>query len=632
MPAENTAESRTAAVDGEDRPPAPVTPGPDAGRQIRASGAVRERLLRALTGWLGDALAVAVLASAAVAHVFHWDLDRLRSPIGLGDLMYAYATAGAWSRGAPFGDDVLGFPAGMHLAYYPTGDLVHNALAGLLGQLTSDPFLPLNLVYVSSFPLTALAALWMLRVVGLRGPLAVVGALGLTTIPFHWLRPDHVYLSTMYTAVLAVVLALLVGSGQLGRAWRERRTVVLVATGVAVLLVGAGGIYYACFAVLLVAVAAVYRVFRGAGWRAFLGSLVPAGLVVAVLGATLLPGMLWVRAHPPLGEVAERLPVESVFYSGSLSLALLPTPLSDLPGAGLIARLANSVMTDAMAAPTSAGFLTWANAGSVFTMIAIAFVAVGALVIARRRARGASVGAAGEQAPLSLVLTLLTTAVLFFVPWGLGFVFAAFITPQIRGWERLVPVLFALVVAAAGVVWRDLGFTSRRVPWVTAVVLGVVVLLDSVTPYRAHLDGINAAAPVEAQAGREYADALNAAVPGECGVLQLPYVATPEVSDAVTLTAYGHFLPALTNPGKKWSFGAIKSTPDSVLPEEIGSVLQADEVDRLVDAGFCAVHVDTRGYFEQDLTTLLPDLELVLGPPVATGRDGTWLAYALPGR
>jgi phosphoglycerol transferase len=627
MPAENTAVSPTDRLLGDDAPgssdarPAPTT--------ARPAGRVR----RVLTGWFGEAVAVVLLSTAAVAHVFHWDLDRLRAPIGLGDLMYAYATASLWARGAPFGDDSLGFPAGMHLPYYPTGDLVHNALAGLLGQLTSDPFLPLNLVFVSSFPLTALAALWLLRVVGVRGPLAVVGALGLTTIPFHWLRPDHIYLATMYTAVLAVVLAVLVGSGRLGRVWHERRWPELVTTGVAVVLIGTGGIYYACFAVLLVAVAALYRAFRAPGWRAALRtavlSCVPAVLVVAVLGATLLPGVLWVRAHPPLSDVAERLPVESVLYSGSLSLALLPTPLSDLPGAGPLGELADAMMTDAQVAPTS-GFLTWANSGSVFTMICIAVVLVGSLVLARRRAAGRVVTDPAPVVRLSLVLTLLVGALLFFVPWGLNFLFATLVTPQIRGWERLIPVLFALVVAAAGVVWRDLRPRSPRVGWVTAGVLAVVVTLDSVTPYRAHLDGLLAAAPLEAAAGHAYAADLDAAVPGDCGVLQLPYVPAPEVPPVHELTAYGHFLAALTNPDKRWSFGAIKATPDSVLPEQIGSSVEPDEVDRLVDAGFCAVHVDTRGYFPQDLTTLLPDLEAMLGAPVATGRDGTWVAFALP--
>jgi hypothetical protein len=619
-------------------PPEPPAAPPRATRVRRGtrwSVAVR----RALRDWAGDAVAVLVLGVGMVAVVFRWDLDRLRAPLGLGDLLYAYATTSMWGRGAPFGDDGLGFPAGMHLPYYPTGDVVHNALAALFAQFTRDPFLPLNLVYATSFPLTALAALWLLRVVGVRGPLAVVAALGLTAVPFHWLRPDHVYLATMYTAVLAVVLALLVGSGRLGRAWRERRWPLLVATVVALVLLGTGGIYYACFAVLLVAVAALYRAFRGAAWRSVLMSLVPAVAVVLVLGASLLPSMLWVRAHPPIDEVAARLPVESVMYAGSLSLALLPAPGSDLPGAGVLGRVSEAAYADATAMPMS-GVLVWSNSGSVFTVLAVAFLTVGALVVAVRRARAAAVTEASQvprtadvpdRVSLSLVLTLLTAGVLFFVPWGLNFLFAFLVTPQLRGWDRMLPVLFALVVAGAGVVWRELRITAPVAVWGTAGVLAVVVLLDSVTPYRAHFDAVVAEGAAELREGRDFATTVNAAVPGECGVLQLPYVATPEAAYTEQLSAYAHFVPALTNPAKEWSFGAIAGTRDALLPEEIGSTVEPDEVGELEDAGFCAVQVDWRGYAPEDVESVQDELEALLGKPVATGRSGSWAAYALDG-
>ncbi|WP_158372184.1 hypothetical protein [Cellulosimicrobium cellulans] len=619
MPSQNTADRQV------------TTPARVPARDASARSSARDRARGMLLGWPGEALAVALLGSAMVAHAFRWDIDRLRAPLGMGDLLYAYATAHMWGRGAPFGDDSLGFPAGMHLPYYPTGDAVHNALAGFFAQFTQDPFLPLNLVLATSFPLTALAGLWLLRLVGLRGPLAVVAALGLTAIPFHWLRPDHVYLATMYPAVLAVVLALLVGSGQLARAWRERRVVVLGASAVAMLLVGAGGIYYACFAILLIACAALYRVFRGARWRVVLGSLIPAAIVTLVLGATLLPSALWAGAHPATGDVAQRYPVESVMYSGSLSMALLPTPFSDLPGAGALGDLAQSMYEQATLTPTS-GVLVWSNSGSVFTMIAIAFVAVGAFVVSRRRMRASRAPVEDEtgRVPLSLVLGLLVAAVLFFVPWGLNFLFSFLVTPQLRGWDRLVPVLFALVVAAAGVVWRDLGWsTGGRLAWGVSAVLAVVVVLDSVTPYRASYDALVDPGLSELAAGRTYAEALDAEVPEECGVLQLPYVATPEVADVEGLGNYEHLVPALTNPGKDWSFGAIKATPDSALPEEIGSRVEPEELDELRDTGFCAVHVDWRGYTAEEAVAVRTELDALLGDPVATGHGDDWSAYAL---
>lgn len=573
--------------------------------------------------------AVVGLSLLMVAVVFEGEFNRLRAALGYGDLLQAYSMSSMWANGSPFGDNSLGYPAGMHLPYFPTGDLAPNLLAAFFSNFTSDPFLPLNLVFVASFPATAVASLWLLRIVGVRGPMAVIGALGLTAIPYHWLRVEHVYLATMYAAVLGVALALLVGSGGLDRAWQKRRLPLLIATAIAVLLIGTGGIYYACFAILLVGLALVYRAFRGDRWKSILLSGIPAVAVTVVLGAVLLPGMLWARANPALGAVAERAPVESVEYTGALALAMLPAPFSDLPGVGLLTRFVESAYEQGSIIDTS-GVLWAANSGSFFTLILLMFLLVGSLVLARRRARALPEAPIATRVSLSLVLTLLGGALLFFIPWGLNYLFALTVTSQLRGWDRLIPVLFALLLAGAATVWRDLSSRWRtRTSWIVAAALTVVVALDSVTPYRLVFAEWSEFGMSERNAGLVYAQELNAEIPETCGVLQLPYVQYPEVPSVEALGNYAHLLPALTNPDKLWSFGAVKETPDSALPAEVGNDLNPAEVSELKDRGFCAVHVDWRGFAEADRPALLAALESDFGAPVASGHDGDWTAYKI---
>ena len=150
------------------------------------------------------------------------DPRRLLVPLGGGDLLPAYAAARVWSQGAPFGNASLGFPFGMDMRYYPTADVVQNLVAGLGTWLTGNPFLGLNTVFAASFPVTALAALWVFRIAGLGSPIRLVAAVALTFVPYHWYRLEHVHLGTMYSAVLGVGLALLVGNGTVERHSRER--------------------------------------------------------------------------------------------------------------------------------------------------------------------------------------------------------------------------------------------------------------------------------------------------------------------------------------------------------------------------------------------------------------------------
>jgi hypothetical protein len=52
-------------------------------------------------------------------------------------------------------------------------------------------------------------------------------------------------------------------------------------------------------------------------------------------------------------------------------------------------------------------------------------------------------------------------------------------------------------------------------------------------------------------------------------------------------------------------------------------------VERLREAGFCAVHVDTRGFTNDELPRVLRELEVRYGAPVAMGFDGEWLLYSI---
>jgi hypothetical protein len=226
---------------------------------------------------------------------------------------------------------------------------------------------------------------------------------------------------------------------------------------------------------------------------------------------------------------------------------------------------------------------------------------------------------------------MLATTLLFFIPWGLNFLFALTVTPQIRGWDRLVPVLLTLELALVALLWRQLGlWTSGVRAVVVATILSVVVLLDTVLPFRTFFQANSASGAIERDAGLAYAERLNEAIPERCGVLQLPYLAYPESGPREGLADYAHFMPGLTNPDKDWSFGAVVGTVESDWQRELGNDIAASDIDHLGDAGFCAVHVDRRGFTPEEFTALTAQLTDLLGEPVATGRGGDWTAYAIP--
>jgi phosphoglycerol transferase len=480
--------------------------------------------------------------------------------------------------------------------------------------------------------------LWVFRVAGLRWTWAVFASLALTFLPYHWYRFPHIYLATMYSMVLGVGLALLVGNGTVERRlrspgrWRFVAGLLLVAA-----VIGASGVYYACFTVLLCVTAILYRVLRGVRWRDAALSATPALAVTLALGAVLAPAMLYAWANPPLEPVAERDLAESVMYGGALVLALLPAPTSDIPGFGAVTDFSRDAVSSISGYPLSEVH-SYSNFGCVATVAALLVFAVGGLVLARRSAVGAATGggtfSTGREEPavsLGLVSLLLATTLLFFVPWGLSYLFSYVVTTDLRGWNRLVPVLFTLLFVGAGLVLQRLGGRLRPVgAGIVAVVALLLLVFDSVLPYRGVFTGFTKEGRAFGDAGNAYAAALNEAVPGNCGVLQLPYVAYPEVPPRGNMGDYEQLWAALTNPGKSWSFGAMKGTEASAWQKSLGGYVEAEDIAPLKAAGFCAVHLDRRGYSAAEGDWTIARLSELLGPPVAAGLKNQWLAFALP--
>ena len=584
-----------------------------------------------------DSVVTAALGAIIFVMGFGGDLRRLAGPLGSGDLLQAYATAKLWSDGMPFGDSSLGYPFGMELRYFPTSDALQNTLAGLISAIAQNPFVGLNTVYAFSFPLTALAALWVFRIVGVRGPIAIFSSLAFTAIPFHWLRLEHIYLGTIYSAVLGVGLAILTGTGSIERRLTGRRrwpTIVLL--GILSLVVATSGIYYACFTILLCFVALVYRLAHEPSWRGALLSAIPVMSIPVLLGAALTPAFLFERAHPALRPVANRQTIESVVYSGNLAFVLIPAPTTQLPGLkNLNARIENAFT---VANASGASGVHWhSNFGSLFTVLALALAGVGLFWSIRRRAHGSTSPAQADvvkpdtMASFGLVGMLLVTAVLFFVPWGLNVIFAALVTPQLRGWDRLVPVLLLLFFTAAMVAWRTMRLPQQGTRAVLIAVFCLVLLVfDSVLPYQANFAGAVSSGQGFLRSGEQYADALNTAIPGKCAMLELPYQPFPEEPNLLALPVYDGFWTALTNPNKKWTFGAMKGTIASEWERVLASDIDASAVSDLVAGGFCGIHVDRRGLTASEDVQVTKRLSTLLGQPVATGHGGDWATYALP--
>jgi phosphoglycerol transferase len=569
--------------------------------------------------WLETAV-TALLSLAIALLVFGPLAGDLNDALAEGDMLSTYVNIDTW-RGFAFASSThYGYPFGMDLNLFPTIDITQNTFASAVLLLSGSPFLGMNLLLVLSFPIVAVLAYFTIQLVGLRGPLAIALAISFTMIPYHFGRGlGHVYLATLYAAVTGVALALMIGNGQLTR-WLQgpRKVPVIVMLAVLVVVTAWSGVYYAAFALILGAAALLWRLIQRDNVKTLVVLAIPVAAIgiLAVIG--FLPSLLALNANPPFGSLGQRMPYESVILAGVLAMALFPAPTSTL---GLLQPYNNALLKAVGAAPALEN-TTLPNFGTIVTSGALVVFLVG-WAIAKR---------SDPRRPLYAYLAyLIVVVVLFFIPWGLNYFVAGIITPQIRAWNRLLPILLLLfILGGAAVLARTKFSRPSAVTIVASVAIIAVTITQGVLPFRTTYASSVQETQKTTTAARSYAAAINDAVPQDCAVLQLPYVGFPEQGPLPPeLNDYEHFWQPLTNPAKSWSYGVARNTAGSVWASQLPQVPTEVQIAVLADAGFCGIHLDRRGFARNNWNDVTGYLTTRLGRPAAVDLDGDWVFYAL---
>ena len=560
-----------------------------------------------------DPMLAALVAFAMSLPVVGYPLLYLGVPWGAGDLAAHYMNASAWSPFGVSGDVHFGFPDGIDLAYIPTIDHTQNAFAWIVTAISGNSFAGLNLLLVASFPLTAALTVTCLRLVSAQGYLAIALAVAYTFIPYHFDRGlSHLYPATMYAGVTGILLALWIGTGQRAtRRWHAPAIVLLI------LVTAWSGMYYAAFGIALTLTAVAWRWIRSdTGGHVARALLIPAAIAAATLLA-FLPGIVRLLTRPPLINLVERSPAESVTFAGNLAQLLTPYISRDIP---VLSAFTNT-LAESQEILGSAAESRVSGFGTFITTAALIVFLVGWAVRARRRL---------NTEPLGLIAMLILTSSLLFIPWGGGYLIAGYITPQLRAWNRLTPLLLLLLIVGAAAVLATTRWMDRPRSIIASVVIVVLVFASNVLPFRTmYASAVDNGRYLNVQLA-EYRTQLNAAIPTQCGVLQLPYMAFPENGIREPgLNDYEHAWQPLTNPGKLFSYGAVKGTQASVLAASLTDPPSRRQLDELRSRGFCTIHLDKRGYTEVAWQRVILMLGADLGPPVAEGLDGAWVAFRL---
>ncbi len=535
--------------------------------------------------------------------------------------------------GAPFQLEHYDFPQG--------GDGLQVFIVRVIGLVTDNPALIMNLYFLMTFALVAAVAHLVMRQLGFSTLISAAVATLYSLLPFHfWHGTPHIYRSGYFAIPVAALFIMWIG-GHAGGLWRQTgprwRDISLrwsrLGLGVfAIFIVGTTDTVAAAFAPTLAGVVGLIAVFRDRDPRPFIAGLAFGIGVIAMVIVANVGTFLYVQENGANDQTVQRDIAEQEIYALKLSRVVLP---SENHRIAALAELGQKPLESRIQS----------EGGQALGIIGVIGMVAGVLSLlrlSRRDSEGLDAASSdGESEPqdsansfgisratVSEQLALLRmagsinlTAIIFAVPGGLAFILTIAGFEEIRTWNRIIVYIgfFAFIGVAIGLTLLGQWLTTHHVPrWAQVGGLALVVGFGVFDQTPSKVSDADAVAEAWATDASFFA-AVEAELVEDADPMlyTLPNVPYPEPSRVTYSIDYQHARAILHTERLEVSYGAMRGRPESLwqLPFERLPVPVA--LDALAAIGFDGVYIDAWAVGAD-----LGRLEQILGDPgLSLGRN-----------
>jgi phosphoglycerol transferase len=480
--------------------------------------------------------------------------------------------------GAPFGSDIVDWPIGVSLPF---------AFTTLVVKATGQAGLALNLLWLAATALGAASAAWALRRLGHAADLALVLGIAYAFLPCGFYRnvgqADLVY---PLVPLLALASLRACGSGaprpEAGERWLTRAACVGQ---------GLSSPCYSLFATWLVLCGAALGWLSTRQWARLRSAAIVLALLVAGAAIPVVPTAVYRAEHGRNERLQPRLAAEADALGLSLRQVLLPIDDHPLPAwRGVASRMQAAFRDDAENATARLGTL-----GSLGFVLLIGVVfARGAGRAAGRAQAGAGDDALGPAAALTLAAVLLAQV------GGLGSLWSAVVSPDVRGYNRIVVFLAFYALHAVGVLLERPLDALRRLRLgglLCAVALSALLALvvaDQVP--RAYLATQRWSTAARFAEDAAFVSAVEARLPAGAMVFQLPHATIPlDLASRPPMEPYDPARAFIHSRRLRRSWGSLIGRAGD-WQAQLATLAPAAIARRAALAGFDGVWVDRWGY------------------------------------
>ncbi|MBV9946627.1 MAG: hypothetical protein JOZ69_07255, partial [Myxococcales bacterium] len=567
---------------------------------------------------------VSVTAAVLLLDLPHADL-RVPFDYGGDALLYALITKSVVDHGWFWHNPSVGVPDGLDFHDFPASahDSVHLLIIKAMSLFTGDWALLFNLYFLLGFPLIALSAAAVFRHFRVSDGPAVVGAVLYAFLPSRLIKGEgHIFMDVFYQVPLAILVLLWVLSDDppLARAPGESRgfsrwlpfevrrprswgSLLICALNASTCL------YYAFFTAMLLVAGGLWASVTRRTTRNLVAGTGLAAAIVVGLAANGLPSIVCHAYHGANHQVADRKAWEAEAYGMKIAQLLLPV---DGHRVSALRRLKDRY---AVAAPLNGEN----GATSLGVVGSVGFLYLLWVAISGRRDEE------DPSDPRRRISVLNWLAVLLGTIGGFGSLFAWLVSPQIRTYSR-INVLIGFFSLFAVVLLLDRATRDRkRLATVVLPAVLLVGLLDQVSPL-ATRDYALTKSIYESDEG--LVRRIEAAVPPETSILELPYQSFPEAPAVLKLESYDPVRPYLHSHSVRWSFPTMHGRPGETFTRSLSGLEPGRLVEAAASAGFGGIWID-RGGYPGDGSSMRAALQAVLDAEPMVSADGRFSFFDL---
>ena len=471
----------------------------------------------------------------------------------------------------------LGAPTGQTLYDFPLTETLHLLLLKLLILLGFNWYESVNAFFILSFPLIALASLFVMRQLGLKTytslPLSVIYAF----LPYHFLRGvNHLFLAGYFVVPLAIYVSYRLASNNPVK-WPG--AVVLA------LLIASNGAYYTFLSLFFIIIGALFALSKSRNKKLLLNLVELPVLVSFFFFINYLPTLSYTQKYGENLNTTVRQASDTEVYGLKIAQLVLPFEDHNLS----IFNKIQKRYTNSGSAVTNENQDAALGLTAAFGFIFLLFWSTFRPKLFR------------ESGTKLVILGIFNLgAILFATVGGFAVIVSTYINPTFRSMNRISVFIAFISLVAVGLIMQQLK-SQKAAVWIAVLILPIA-LFDQVSL------GVMQnfmRKPEEYRMLKKYAKEIESKVGDKAKIYTLPLGQYPEGIDKKLMRV------ALLTDNIKWSTGAEKWRAANFWQHQTNRLETKPFLEKIINEGFTGLMINVKELEPAKLADIERELALI---------------------